>query len=100
MRNTIALTFAAVALVLTGCSSGGDMLDSTESVCDEFAAYVRDGGDRAELVASIGEVIANADQQVRDAYPTLQNTVDATGGATTIADDTFANACLEWGWDG
>jgi hypothetical protein len=101
VRKTMIVTLTAAALLTAGCSSSdGELLDSTESVCDDFAGYVRDGGDRAEVVASIGEVIDNAEAGVRDAYPTLQNTVDGNESAQQLADDTFAQSCFDAGWEG
>lgn len=98
--RVLILTVAA-AVSLAGCSGGP--VDSTGSVCDEFAAFVKDGrpaDQRADIVRSIGEVIDNADKKVRDAYPPLTRTVQASGGAQSLADDTFAQACFDAGWKG
>lgn len=93
-------------LALSGCggdAEGGGSLDSTGNVCDSFAAHSRDGlpaAERADVVDSIGEVIDNADQQVQDAYPPLQNTASASDSAYRTAADGFAQACFDAGWDG
>lgn len=97
----------AVFVVLAGCGGGaegdGPLLNSTESVCDDFAAHAKAGlpaAKRAEVVESIGEVVANADQRIRDAYPPLERTKAGTDGAYKIAADGFAQACFDAGWDG
>lgn len=91
----------AVALTVAGCGGEASAIDSTESVCDDFAAFIKAGrpaDQRSEVVASIGEVIGNADAGVRDAYSTLTNTVN-TPTAQPIADDTFAQSCFDAGWE-
>lgn len=89
-------------LLLAGCSSGGGTIDSTESVCNDFAAFVKDGApaeQRPDIVDSIGQVIGNADEGVQQAYKALTNTADGAGDPG-VADDTFAQSCFDAGWDG
>lgn len=96
------LVAAVAALLVAGCSSGGKV-DSTESVCDDFAAHAKAGlpaADRADVVASIGEVVDNAAQGVRDAFSALQRTATESDGAYRIAAGGFAQACVDAGWDG
>lgn len=93
MRRALGVLF--VAAVLSGCSSGGQV-DSTGLVCDEFAAFARDGlpaEQRSGVLESMGEVIGNAEQGVQDAYAGLRD-----GGPG--ADDVFAQACFDAGWEG
>jgi hypothetical protein len=96
------LMLAASALgLLAACSSAPP--DSTDSMCTDFAQFIHDGrpaDQRADVVRSLGEVVANADQHVQDAYPALTRTVTADVGAQGIADDTFAQACFDAGWEG
>lgn len=90
-----------MVMLATGC--GGGVVDSTQSVCDDFAAHAKAGlpkADRAGVVASIGEVIDNANPKVRDAYPPLQRTAAGTDSAYQIAADGFAQACFDAGWKG
>lgn len=93
----------AALLLLAGCGSeGAAATDSTKFVCDDFATFVRDGkpaDKRSEVVSDIGELIGNADEKVRGAYDTLTNTVN-TPTAQPLADDTFAQACFDAGWEG
>lgn len=82
-------------------SEGGS--DATEFVCDDFAKFIRDGrpaDQRSEVVSDIGELVADAEPNVQDAYGTLANTVNGTVGSQQIADDTFAQACFDAGWEG
>jgi hypothetical protein len=93
-------TLAAVALATAGC---GGTSGATEVACDDFAAFIRDGrpvDQRAAVIRSIGEVIGNADQRVQDAHDALVATVDSSPTAQALADDTFAQACYDTGWDG
>lgn len=89
-------------LLLAGCGTGSaDVLDSTEIVCDDFAHFIRDGrpaDQRSDVISGIGDVIGNADSGVRDAYGVLTNTVNDTS-SQPIADDTFAQACFDAGWE-
>lgn len=97
------IILAAVAvLALAGCGEAPAM-DSTELVCDEFAAHAKAGlpeAERTSVVESMGEIIGNADQRVKDAYPGLQNSADEPGEAYQTAADTFAQACMDAGWEG
>lgn len=108
-----AAVLAALVLVLGACSSGssssgggggkGPLLDSTDVVCTQFAEHAKAGlprADRADVVASMGEVIDNADAGVRDAFAPLQRTVGGSDGAYRLAADGFAQACFDAGWKG
>ncbi len=78
-------------------------MDSTEFVCDDFAKFIRDGrpaDQRSEIISGIGDLIRSAEMGVRDAYRSLTNTMNGTTSAQQIADDTFAQACFDAGWDG
>lgn len=102
-RTALGLVLIAALAGCGGGDGGGDALDSTESVCDDFAAHSKAGlpaADRAEVTRSIGEVIGNADQRLQDAHEALVRTASGTDGAYKIAADTFANACFNSGWDG
>jgi hypothetical protein len=93
-------TLAAVALATSGCGGTGG---ATEVACDDFAAFIRDGrpiDQRVDVIRGIGDIIGNADPRVRDAHDTLVATVDGSPGAQALADDTFAQACYDTGWDG
>lgn len=86
-------------LLVAGCSS--TPLDSTESVCDEFAQFIQDGrpaDQRPAVVRSMGEVIGNAAQPVQDGHRGLADTV-SNPSAQPLADDTFAAACFDAGWE-
>ncbi|MGH9247931.1 MAG: hypothetical protein ACRD0W_00200 [Acidimicrobiales bacterium] len=99
MRYTIIIPAAAL-LLIAGCA---DMLDSTELVCDEFAHHARDGlpaEQREQVVASIGEVIGNADDHLNAGYEALRRTADSPDSSYLMAADMFAQACLDIGWDG
>jgi len=104
MRNSGVLASAVLLVGLAGCGGSGDddgagpVLDSTESVCDQFAGFLKNGGDRASVVDSIGGAVGNAAQGVQDAYGSLQNTVSADQSAQQVADDAFAQACFDAGW--
>ena len=101
MRTRLALALLALA-ALTACSSGGKV-DTTSSVCTDFAKFIHDGrpaAQRADVVRSIGKVVDQADQRVQDAYPTLTRTATGPVSSQQLADDTFAKACLDAGWKG
>lgn len=100
---------AALTVVTAACSSStetadsGDLVGSTELVCDEFAAHAKAGlprDHRADVVTSISEIIDNADGGVRDAFPGLRRTVDRSSSAYRLAADVFAQSCFDAGWDG
>lgn len=103
MKRTVVA--AALTVALTGCGGGGeaDLLSSTESICDEFAAHSKAGlpaEERTEVVESIGKAIGNADQKLKDAYGPLENTADGSDSGYRTAADGFAQACFDAGWDG
>lgn len=103
MRKTTVMTITVAAALTAGCSSSSEMLDSTELVCDEFATFAQDGrpaDQRSDVISSIGEVIGNADQRLKDYYATLTNTVNGPANAQELADDVFAQTCFDVGWDG
>lgn len=86
-------------LLVTGCS----MPDATELACDDFAAHARDGlpaAERVKTAQSVGEVVGNADQRVRDAHAGLVRTADGSDSSYRLAADTFAQSCFDAGWDG
>jgi hypothetical protein len=96
------IALLAGALFLAGCGGEAVASDSTGFVCDDFAAFVKDGSpahQRTQMVSEIGDLIGNADPKVQSAYETLTNTVD-NPSAQTIADDTFAQSCFDAGWKG
>lgn len=77
------------------------MLDSTETVCDEFAAHAKAGlpaDQRGDVVTSMSEVIDNSDPALQEAFIPLADAVD--GQDYGAAADAFAQACFDTGWDG
>lgn len=103
MKTGVAGVVAVVSLfAAAGCSAPDGTINSTGVVCDEFAAYAGGGqpaGQRSEVVTSMGEVIKNADQGVRDSYDGLVRSVDAPESTWVLAADTFAQACFDAGWE-
>ena len=87
-------------LLLAGCGGEAAAMDSTEAVCDDFAAFVRDGRpaeQRPDVVRGMGDLIGNADTGVQRGFEALTNTVnDPT--AQPLADDAFAQSCIDAGW--
>ena len=103
MMRKLLVCGCAGAVLATAAACGGGSMDSTDSVCDEFAAHAKAGlpeADRAKVVASMGKVIDNADQKVRDAYPGLQRAVDKPDSTYQKAADVFAQSCFDAGWKG
>ena len=106
MKKTLLLGLlltAACSSAGAGADGGRGLLDSTETVCDDFAAHAKAGlpaDQRLKVVRSIGEVIGNADQRLRDAYPPLQRTAGGTDSSYRLAADGFAAACFKTGWNG
>lgn len=103
MIKTQIMIPATVAILAAGCGASDDLLDSTESVCHDFAVHAKAGlpaDERPGVVDRIGEVIANADEGLRSAYPALERTADANDSAYLLAADAFAQACFDAGWDG
>ena len=102
MRTITAAGLVVLALA-AGCGGDGEVLDSTGSVCDQFAAHARAGlpaGERAAVVDSMGEVIGNAAGGVVEAFDGLRDTAGGSDSAYQLAADTFAQACFDAGWDG
>ena len=101
-------TGVTLALILTvaaaaGCSSDAEWGNSTEDVCDHFAAYARDGQPRetrVETVAYMTEVISLTEPEIQEAHAILVEMQEAPDSAWTVAADTFAQTCLDSGWDG
>lgn len=95
---------AIATILLVGCGGASDgLLDSTESVCDEFAAHARDGlpaSERSGVTDSISEVVDNAADGVHDAFAALERTADDSDSAYQLAADAFAQACFDAGWNG
>lgn len=88
-------------LLLAGCGGASEAGgDTTGLVCDDFAAFAQDGrpsDQRSEVVSGIGDLIGNADPGVADAFDGLTATVN---NPTEAADDAFAQACFDAGWEG
>ncbi len=103
MRRSIILIIAAAGTLTAGCESGetSDFLNMTDSVCTEFGTFIRDGrpaDQRSDVISSMGEVIVNADQGVQDGFEALTNTVNGSASAQQLADDVFAQSCLDAGF--
>lgn len=72
-------------------------------VCDDFAAYARDGqprDQRTQVVSKIGRLVGNAESELQEAHDVLTRSVDAPDSQWTVAADTFAQTCFDLGWDG
>lgn len=92
------------AVLLAGCGgAGGGTVDSSEFVCDDFAAYARDGqprDQRSEVVSGMGRLIGNAAPALEEAHGALAQSVDGSESQWSSAADGFAQACFDNGWDG
>lgn len=122
IRHTIAI--AAVALALTACTPTEDtgssstepkasatksvdpskLDDAGQEACDDFARDYPDADTRDERLDLAHAVNTSAKSsktnRIADTGKILSNGAAGSDGSWQLAADTFAQACLDAGWDG
>lgn len=114
LRHTAAVAAAITALTLAACSSNDSSsdkpadpkkLDSSASLaCEDFAKGYKGATTKAERLDLAHKVNkwapASKTNGIADRAEVLANGANGSDGAWQIAADSFAQACLDAGWDG
>lgn len=94
----------ALTLTLTACSGPAD---PNLAMCDAFAHYLQEAGsveamDREATVDQVGLELAenqgDVDTSIASGLSNLEAAAEANDSAWTLAADTMAAACADYGW--